>query len=227
MKPTTEIGPQSLGTLWVLNLDESTLVSPASRVEVIFQLIGPEGAPSLAQAMGHNDTTEVLQRFAAGKRCYIGNVEGVLATYGWVSFGEELIGELRLCIRLAPGEAYIWNCGTLPAYRGLRLYPALLGYIVNDLRAEGLKRVWIGADADNLPSQTGIVLCGFQQIADVVLVRALTIQIPWLRGCPGVPEQLVEDARRALFGKRYEAWLAALSLARQRATSSHQGEEDL
>src|SRR3989442_52812 len=195
MEAASEIGQQHLGTLWLLNLDESTLVSPACRVEVIFRRIGPEGAPSLAQAMGLNDTAEVLQRFAAGKRCYIGNVEGVLATYGWVSFGEELIGEVHLRIRLAPGEAYIWNCGTLPAYRGLRLYPALLGYIVNDLHAEGLKRVWIGADADNLPSQTGIVLCGFQPIADVVLDRVLAIRIPWVRGRPGVPEQIVEDDR--------------------------------
>ena len=226
MKPAPEIGPKHLGTLWVLNLDESTLVSPVCRVEVDFQRIGPEGAPSLAQAMGLNDPAEVLQRFATGKRCYIGNVEGVLATYGWVTFDEELIGELGLRFRLAPGEAYIWNCGTLPAYRGLRLYPALLGYIVNDLCTEGRKRVWIGADADNLPSQTGIVLCGFQPIVDVVLDRVLAIKLPWVRGHPGVPEKLVEDARRALFGKRHEAWLTALSLARPRAPRDRQGQDD-
>src|SRR5207245_6744167 len=86
-----------------------------------------------------------------------------------------------------------------------------------------LKRVWIGADADNLPSQTGIVLCGFQPIADVVLDRVLAIRIPWVRGRPGVPEQLVEDARRALFGKRYEAWLTALSLTESHKNSSRTG----
>jgi GNAT superfamily N-acetyltransferase len=221
MTPASEIGPQHLGTLWVLNLDELSLVGPVPRVAVTFQRAGPEVAPSLAQAMGLDDPADVLQRFAAGKCCYTGNVEGVLATYGWVTFDEELIGELRLRIRLKPGEAYIWDCATLPAYRGLRLYPALLWHIINDLRAEGLRRIWIGADADNLPSQAGMVLCGFQPIVDIVQDCVLAIRMSWARGHPGAPEQLVEDARRALLGGRHEAWLAALSSASSRTTTSH------
>lgn len=222
MTPASEIGPRHLGTLWVLNLDEPSLGGPVPRVAVTFQYAGPEAAPSLARAMGLDDLADVLKRFAAGKRCYTGSVEGVLATYGWVTLDEELIGELRLRIRLTPGEAYIWDCATLPAYRGLRLYPALLWHIINDLRAEGLRRIWIGADADNLPSQTGIVLCGFQPIVDIVLDRALAIRMSWVRGCPGAPEQLVEDARHKLLGGRHEAWLAALSSASSRTTTSHE-----
>src|SRR5215831_11774899 len=211
MMPASEIGPWPLGTLWVLNLNEPSLDGPAPRVTATFQRAGPEVVPSLAQAMGLEDLAEVLQRFAAGKRCYIGNVEGVLATYGWVTFDEEWIGELHLRIRLAAGEAYIWDCATLPAYRGLRLYPSLLGFMVNELRAEGLQRIWIGADADNLPSQKGMVLAGFHPVVDMVLDRALALRMTWVRGRPGVPEKLVEDARRALLGERYEAWRTALS----------------
>jgi GNAT superfamily N-acetyltransferase len=220
MTSASEIGPQHLGTLWVLDLGEPSLVGPTPRVAVTYQRAGPEAALSVAQAMGLDDPTEVFQRFTAGKRCYTGTVEGVLATYGWVTFDEELIGELRLRIRLAPGEAYIWDCATLPAYRGLRLYPALLWHIINDLREEGLQRIWIGADADNLPSQTGIVLCGFQPIVDIVLERVLAIRMSWARGCPGAPEQLVEVARRKLLGGRHEAWLAALSSTSSRAATS-------
>ncbi|HEX9134810.1 MAG TPA: GNAT family N-acetyltransferase [Ktedonobacteraceae bacterium] len=221
MALASEIGPQHLGTLWVLDLGEPLLIGPMPRVAVVFQRVGPEAAPLLAQAMGLEDSTEVLQRFAAGKRCYTVTVEGELATYGWVTFDEELIGELRLRIRLAPGEAYIWDCATLGAYRGLRLYPALLWHMINDLRAEELQRIWIGADADNLPSQTGIVLCGFQPIVDIVLDRVLAIRVSWARGCPGAPAQLVEDARRKLLGGRHEAWLAALSSISSGTTTSH------
>jgi GNAT superfamily N-acetyltransferase len=217
----SEIGPQHLGTLWVLDLGEPLLVGPVPRVAVIYQRVGPEAAPLLAQAMSLDGPAEVLRRFAAGKYCYTGTVEGELATYGWVTFDEELIGELRLRVRLAPGEAYIWDCATLPAYRGLRLYPALLWHMINDLRAAGLQRIWIGADADNLPSQTGIVLCGFQPIVDIVLDRVLAIRMSWARGCPGASEQLVEDARRKLLDGRHEAWLAALSSASSRITTSH------
>jgi hypothetical protein len=220
MAPASELGPRHLGTLWVLNLTDLSSFEPVPRVAVNFQRVGSEAVPSLAQAMELDDPAEVLRRFAAGKSCYTGTVEGELATFGWVTFDEESIGELRLRIRLAPGEAYIWDCVTLAAYRGLLLYPALLCHMITDLRSEGLKRIWIGADADNLPSQKGIVLCGFKPIIDIVLDRVLTMRMCWARGCPGAPEQLVEEARRKLLGRRHEAWLAALSSASSRTASS-------
>ncbi len=200
MMQASETGPPPLGTFWILDLDRSSRVSLAPRVPTTFQRVGAEAAPSLAQAMGLDDPAVVLQRFARGCRCYVGKVEGVLATYGWVTFDEEEIGELGLRIHLRPGEAYIWNCATLPKYRGLRLYSALLAHIVNELSAAGLHRVWIGADNDNVVSQKGMVLAGFQPVADIVLTRALAIRRLWVRGRPGVPEQLLADIRRALFG---------------------------
>lgn len=221
MTPASETGPKVLGTLWVLDLDEPLLVGPEPRVPVTFQYTGPEAAHSLAQAMGLDSPVEALRRFAAGKRCYTGTVDGVLATYGWVTLDEELIGELRMRIRLNPGEAYIWDCATLPAYRGLRLYPALLWHVIHDLRAEGLRRIWIGADADNLPSQKGMVLCGFQPIVDIVLDYVLAKRMSWARGHQGAPGQLVEDGRRALLGRRYGAWLAALSPVNSETITSH------
>lgn len=221
MTPASETGPKILGTLWVLDLDEPLLVGPVPRVAVTFQCVDPEAAPSLAQAMGHDSPGEAHRRFAARKRCYTGTVDGVLATYGWVTFDEELIGELRMRIRLRQGEAYIWDCATLPAYRGLRLYPALLCHIIHDLCAEGVRRIWIGADADNLPSQTGMVLSGFQPIVDIVLDYVLAKRMSWARGHPGAPEQLVEDGRRALLGGRYEAWLTALSSVNSGTIISH------
>ena len=220
MSHTSEPVPQHLGTLWHMDLSEPSLIGPIPRVEVNFQRIDSEAAPELAQAMGLDSPDEVFKRFDAGKRCYIGNVDGVLATYGWVTFDKELIGELRLHIRLSPGEAYIWDCATLPEYRGLRLYPSLLWYIISELRAQGLKRIWIGADADNLPSQVGMRLCGFHPIADFVLDYALALHSFWIRGHPGASEQLVEDARRALLGGRHKAWLAALSSASSDSTTS-------
>ena len=211
MPTTSEIGPQHLGTLWLLELSELSLIGPLPRVEAQFQRAGLEVAPSLAQVMGLDSPEEVYKRFDEGKCCYVVNLDGVIATYGWVTFDIELIGELRLHLRLSPGEAYIWDCATLPEYRGLRLYPSLLWYIISELKAQGLKRVWIGADADNLPSQKGMRLCGFHPIADFVLDYAIALHSFWIRGHPGAPQQLVEDARRALLGERYKAWIAALS----------------
>jgi GNAT superfamily N-acetyltransferase len=211
MPTADESGPQHVGTLWLLELSEPSLNGPIPRVDVHFQCVGSEAAPSLTEAMEPGSPEEVFRRFDAGKHCYTGNVDGVLATYGWVTFDEELIGELRLHIRLLPGEAYIWDCATLPEYRGLRLYPSLLWYIIGELRAQGLKRIWIGADADNLPSQVGMRMCGFHPIADFVLDYALALHSIWIRRHSGASEQLVEDVRQALLGGRHKAWLAALS----------------
>jgi hypothetical protein len=197
MSTTSEPAPKHVGTLWLLDLGEPTLVAPVPRVNVQFQGTSLESAPLLARAMGLGSPEEVIKRFDAGKKCYIGNVENELATYGWVTFDKEMIGELGLNIRLLPGEVYIWDCATLQDYRGLRLYPSLLWYIIGELRSQGVRRIWIGADADNLPSQVGMRLCGFQPIADFVLDYALALHSFWIRGHLGAPEPLVEDARRA------------------------------
>ena len=199
------------GTLWMLDLGQPLPVRPVPQVPVVFMRAGPEVAQELAQAMDLGDQAMVVQRFDNGRHCYIGRIEGRLATYGWVTFDEEDIGELSLSIRLKAGEAYIWNCATLPAYRGQRLYPALLAHIVGELHHQGLHRVWIGTDTVNLPSQSGIVLAGFQPIGDVVISHVLTMRRAWVRGRPGIPEQLVMDARYALLGEREEVWLTANS----------------
>jgi phospholipase/carboxylesterase len=211
MTHPAEADAQPQGTLWTLDLDQPLPVGPVLQVPVVFMRAGPEVAQELAQAMDLDDPAVVLQRFDNGRHCYTGRIEGMLVTFGWVTFDEEGIGELSLSIRLKAGEAYIWNCVTLPEHRGQRLYPALLTHIVGELHHQGLHRVWIGTDADNLPSQSGMALAGLQPIGDVVTSRALTMRRVWMRGRQGVPEQLVIDVRHALFGEREEVWLAANS----------------
>ena len=211
MTHPAEADAQPQGTLWTLDLDQPLPVGPVLQVPVVFMRAGLEVAQELAQAMDLDDLAVVLQRFDNGRHCYIGRIEGTLVTYGWVTFDEEGIGELSLSIRLKAGEAYIWNCATLPAYRGQRLYPALLIHIIGELHHQGLHRVWIGTDTDNLPSQSGMALAGLQPIGDVVISRVLTMRRVWMRGRPGVPEQLVIDVRQALFGEREEVWLEANS----------------
>jgi ribosomal protein S18 acetylase RimI-like enzyme len=194
-----------------MNLDWPTPPDLTPRIPAAFGRVHSEAAESLVSAMGHNDLAAVLERFDTGRRCYAAYVDDCIAAYGWVSFGEEWIGEMRLRIQLAPGEAYIWDCATLPRYRRCRLYTALLGRIVDELRAEKLCRAWIGTDLDNVASQRGIDLAGFKPVADLVVERVLAMRLAWVRGRPGVPESLVADVRRAVLGDRDRAWLAALT----------------
>ncbi len=207
----SEIDPRRPGTLWVRNLDWPLPENIAPRVPAVFRRSSPDELESLVQVMHAENPTIIRQRFASGRRCYVAQVDRELAAFGWVSFDEEEIGEMRLRIHLMPGEAYIWDCGTAAAYRRLRLYSALLVAIGDQLRAEGLCRVWIGADWDNVPSQRGIALAGFQPVADLVVTRVVAMRLVWVRGRAGVPEAVVSDARRALLGNRDQAWVAALS----------------
>jgi ribosomal protein S18 acetylase RimI-like enzyme len=200
MVSASESDPLPAGTFWMLDLEELLPVQLTSPLAAQIERVDSEVVPSLAQAMGLDDAALVLERFARQRRCYGAWVGGTLVAYGWVTFDEEWIGELNLRIRLAPGEAYIWDCATLPAYRGQRLYPALLAHISSELRAEGFRRALIGADSDNLASQRGLLLAGFQPVADMFETPARTKRQMWLIGRPGVPESLVQHIRRALSG---------------------------
>ena len=200
MMNSSETDVQHLGILWMLRLDRPLPGSPQPRIPVTFSRAGLEEGGELASAMGFDNSDPVLQRFRMGRHCYISRFDGKLVAYGWVSFDEEGIGELGLRIRLNKGEAYIWDCGTLPAYRGQRLYPALLGHMLRELQGAGLQRVWIGTDADNLPSQVGVALVGCQPVLDAVRDTSTSRLVS--RGRPGVPIQDVLDAHYALFGNR-------------------------
>ena len=214
MMVSAEIDPRRAGTIWMINLDEPTpVITPL--VPTMFRRVGTEFISELASIMGADSSAEILKRFESGRRCYTAWVEGKLAAYGWVSPQEEFIGELNLRIRLVPGEVYIWNCFTVPAFRQHGLYSALLTYIITELRVEQLCRAWIGADLDNIASQRGIARAGFHYIADLVIERVLALRLAWVQGRPDVPEHLVTEARRAFLDNRDKVWLKALSSVTQ------------
>ncbi len=210
MMASADSDPRRSGTIWMVDLDEpSPVIAPL--LPATFCRVGPEAASALVAAGGKDGSAEILKRFENGRRCYAAWVEGKLAAYGWVSPDEEYIGELSLRLRLVPGEAYIWDCVTVPAFRRQHLYSALLVYINKVLRAEGLCRVWIGADQDNLASQRGIANAGFHHVADLVISRVLALRLVWVQGEPGVPAPIIAEARRAFLDDRDKVWLRAVS----------------
>jgi ribosomal protein S18 acetylase RimI-like enzyme len=193
-----------VGIFWLYKLDElpsAGVFSVTPALPVTFRRLGPDALSQLARVMDMQDPAPIARRFELGKRCYAGFHCDDIVTYGWVTFDEESIGELGLTARMRPGESYIWDCGTPPAYRGQRLYPALLSHILKELASEGIRRAWLGTDADNLPSQKGVALVGFQPILDVGFTRSLTGDTMWIRQRPNVSEQDALDAHRVMLGR--------------------------
>jgi hypothetical protein len=196
-----------VGTIWTVSLDEST-PDIVPLVSATFCRLGPESADELAEAMGES-LEEVHQRLMSGRHCYAARVSGNLASYGWVSFEDEFIGEINQHLHLLPGEAYIWNCVTLPAFRQKHLYTALLVTIVRELQKECISRIWIGADYDNTPSQHGIAHAGFTHVADLMVGKVLPLRSSWLQAQPGVPGSMLAEARRAFLNRSNPFWLRA------------------
>src|SRR5437867_4312346 len=140
------------GVLWAIDFGREVPARAEARIPVRFAEVSGDTPSPLAQAMGLSDTFEVRHRLDTGRRCFAGWLDNSIVTYGWLSVGDEEVGELERTYRMRPGDAYIWDCATLPARRGQGLYSALLSYINLTLVSEGIQRVWIGSNLENIAS---------------------------------------------------------------------------
>ena len=101
----------------------------------------------------------VATRMQHGSRCFGAWIGPEMVGYGWVSIATEWIGEPQLGIAPARGEAYMWNCVTLPPYRRQGVFTALLRAVKAQLKGDGLSRVWIGSLHD--PAENAFHRAGF------------------------------------------------------------------
>lgn len=188
------------GTMWAIEPAGDVFVTVLPLAAATFDEARRDRAEEVAAAMGLDDAEAVIQRLDAGRRCFVARVDGAVAAYGWVSQGEERIGELERAFHLAAGEAYIWDCATLPAYRQRGLYGALLSYMVARLREDGVRLIWIGASLGNQPSVRGFASAGFQPVITLTYLRLMGISRVRIHADPAAPPGLAADARAALNG---------------------------
>ena len=210
MLASQENDPRKAGTIWVMDSDQS-IPEIAPTIPTEFCQIELGDVSELASVAGEDFRQEAFRRLESGRMCYAARVDGQIAAWGWVSFNEEYVGEVRLFLNLLPGEAYIWDCITLPEFRQNHLYSSLLVYIQGELRKSGVCRTWIGANFDNVASQRGIERAGFLRVADLVIDWVFALRMIWVEGYSGVPEKLVAEARRVFLDHRDHHWLEVSS----------------
>jgi GNAT superfamily N-acetyltransferase len=134
-----------------------------------------------------------------GCRCFGAWIGPELVGFGWVSTAAEWIGELRLDIRPARGEAYIWNCVTLPGHRRKGVFGALLRAIKAQLKSDGLGRVWIGSIAD--PAESAFPKAGFEPVLRFEVTSLGGLR--WLRVLPAYKvDALLSAAASKVIGSR-------------------------
>jgi GNAT superfamily N-acetyltransferase len=109
---------------------------------------------------------EAAARLDAGHRNYMASVDGVPAAYGWVATVSASIGELDIAFGVPDHDRYLWDFATLPAWRGLGIYPRLLQVI---LAREGTdaERFWIVHAPENAASASGIAKAGFTAVSEL------------------------------------------------------------
>lgn len=182
------------GTLWVFETDTNEPHLCDSRIQATFEEIRSAETDALAEAMSMSVAHLKQERFIGNRRCFILKAGGRIATYGWVSLGAEVVGELERTFQLRKTDAYIWDCVTLPDYRGMRCYSAFLSYVMNQLHKEGTPRIWIGASRQNVPSVKGIVNAGFSHTLDLTYRRLGPLTLLWFSQTNNARPDLVNAA---------------------------------
>jgi hypothetical protein len=114
----------------------------------------------LVAELARLDLAEILARVRAGHRPYIARLSGAPVAYGWSAANRASIGELGLEFAIPARNRYLWDFATLPAWRGIGIYPRLLQVILSRESIEA-ERFWIGHVYGNSASGRGIVKAGF------------------------------------------------------------------
>jgi GNAT superfamily N-acetyltransferase len=198
------------GTLWTLGTDESLPPFCQARIEVAFKEVREdESVAELAAAMNLATSRPIRRRLSCRRRCFVLKTGDQIVTYGWVTRGAEYVGELEREFHLHNDEAYIWDCVTLPAWRGQRGYSALLSHIIYRLHDErdergapSVSRIWIGASRQNRPSVQGFVNAGFNRVVDLAYHRLYRLTLMWLRPSATAGQPIVVAATRILLDER-------------------------
>lgn len=183
------------GLLWAIELN-----TPPPRIEpripAQIRELDAAAIPALV-APGSAGADILRQRFSTGRRCFGVAVENEIAAYGWVSQHAEYIGEQEREFKLQNDEAYIWDCATLPSYRGQHLYSALLSEINNALYTDKLRRVWIGAQQKNHASLRGFSNAGFRPIVLITYARLFHVHAVWFQAQRNAPREQIRAVERA------------------------------
>jgi GNAT superfamily N-acetyltransferase len=113
------------------------------------------------------DPLDIRDRLVRGHRPYVARLDDFPVGYGWVAGAGATIGELGITFTLPPGDRYLWDFATLPAWRGRGVYPHFLQAIIAAEAADGAARLWIIHAPENPASARGIVKAGFTPVGEL------------------------------------------------------------
>lgn len=135
-----------------------------------------EDADRYASDIGTDSADTFAGRLSDTTRCYV--VVGPGGTFlhaTWITTKAAWTRELRAYFRPPPGDAYVFESFTRSDARGKGAYPFALREICHELSAEGVARVWVAVEVDNIPSLKAVTKGGFEEAWRVTYRRRLGI----------------------------------------------------
>ena len=158
---------QTRGSIHAYRLDGSAPIPPLPVADMRLALLTAEYTAALTTAMAV-PKAEVQRRLDAGGIAALALLsDNTIAGYGWVSFDAARVYELRVEIWLPRQHAYIWDCETLPPYRGRHIFPALLRYLLEELRHRQISQVWAAVAPGNNASLHSFARASFRLVAEM------------------------------------------------------------
>jgi len=101
----------------------------------------------------------------AVKQAYLGYLDGDPVHISWVFYPTDR----NKYFPLEPAEAMIGPCLTYPWARGRGIYPAAIRRITSELAAQGINRVYMVVEENNVASIKGVMKAGLEHTGDVII----------------------------------------------------------
>ena len=124
-----------------------------------------------------DDTQRQLleQQTACGFAVFDGDA---IAAYAWVAvgdvpaeFNEDGNPLTQLPLFLPPGCGYIFNVFVVPAYRGQRLYGAMMSQLAETMQGRGITRLIVTTEGSNFRALRSVRRMGFEELGRAMLFR--------------------------------------------------------
>jgi sugar phosphate isomerase/epimerase len=145
-------------------------VTAGEHGELAHDWLGPPEVARLATVRGQ-DSIKLLARLDHGARCFGTTERGRVVATRWVATGAVEVPFLRVGLRLAPDDAWVWDSWTDQTRRGARIAAAASAELGETLARDGVRRLVAGVMVGNRPGRSAVLASGYAPLGTLATVR--------------------------------------------------------
>ncbi len=169
LKLASELGYRRLLLL------ERSLAQPipdhTPRLPVAFDVLPRSAADAYAAFRPHAAGHGIVDRWDAGHLCFVARDGDRIVSACWVAMRNAWTDYLGCGVDLTPGDAYLFDAFTLPAYRGHGIALALCMQQLRHLAQAGRRRAIRATVPENAPAVAMHTRAGFRPAGTIVRLR--------------------------------------------------------